>query len=82
MRGEVLDGEPVLDFDFLEMGVDSLDGIHPALLTDEARLLPVGYHQRIIAVLDVLLEALVDFDNASFPGLLLVQHKGIPIQEH
>ena len=80
--GEVFDLEPVLHLNLLEMGVYALNGIHSSFLADEAGLLPVGYLQSIVAVLDMPLEALVDFDDASLAGLLFVNHKAVSVQKH
>ena len=82
MGGEVLNLQSILDLNLLETHIDSLDGIDAALVGEEARLLSVGYFQRIVAVLDVLLESFIDFDDASLAGLLLVKHKRVIVQEH
>ena len=80
--GEVLDLEPVLHLNLFEMGVDALNGIDTALVGEEARLLPIGYLQRIIAVLDMPLEAPVDFNDTPLAGFLFIEHKTLVIQEH
>ncbi len=82
MRGETLDGEPVLDPDALEHHIGPVGGIRLANLGEEYRLTHLPDADLLVAGLhDGPLEGVIDLDDAPFPGLLLVDDEGILVKQ-
>ena len=63
----------ILDLYGLQFPVYHLQGYDGAVAIQETGLLGVPYPHGSIAVVDMTLEALVDFDDAAFPRLPLPQ---------
>ena len=82
MRGEALDGKPVLDPDALEHHIEPVGGVGLANLGEEYRLVHLPYAEFLVAGLDDgPLEGVIDLDDAPLPGLLLVDDEGILIKQ-
>lgn len=82
MRGEALDGEPVLDPDTLEHHIESICSVGLANLGEEYRLVQLPYAELFVAGLDDgPLEGVIDLDDAPLAGLLLVDDEGILVKQ-
>ena len=82
MRGEALDGKPVLDPDALEHHIEPVGGVGLANLGEEYRLAHLPDTELFVAGLDDgPLEGVIDLDDAAFFGLLLVDDEGVLVKQ-
>ena len=82
MRGETLDGEPVLDPDALEHHIEPVGGVRMANLREEYRLVHLPNAEPLVARLDDgPLEGVIDLDDTPLAGLLLVDDERILVKQ-
>lgn len=82
MRGETLDGEPVLDPNALEHHIEPVCGVRLANLGEEDQFVHLPDAEFFVARLDDgALEGVIDLDDAAFSGLLLVDNEGVLVQQ-
>ena len=82
MRGEALDGKPVLDPEALEHHIEPVGGVGLTNLGEEYRLTRLLDTELLVAGPDDgPLEGVIDLDDAPLPGLLLVDDEGILVKQ-
>ena len=82
MRGEALDGKPVLDPEALEHHIEPVCGVGLANLGEEYRLTHLPDTELLVAGLyDGPLEGVIDLDDAPLSGLLLVDDEGVLVKK-